>query len=174
MLTIVRAESAAQCEQVLDLMEEYISWDVAQIRALGHDADEFLRAYYGGAAPGDEALPGVFGPPDGCLLLATDGAATVGCGAFRRLSADTCEMKRLFVRPQFQGRGAGRKLAEALIARAREAGYARMRLDTTTFMKGAQALYASLGFQPCEPYHDIPRGFEAMTLFMERDLGTAS
>lgn len=174
MLTIARAETSADYQQALDLMAEYIAWDGAQVREQGLDADAFLAFYYGGKSRGDEALPGPFAPPDGCLLLATDAAAAAGCVAFRRLSADTCEMKRLFVRPQFQGLGVGRKLAETLIARAREAGYTQMRLDTTTFMRAAVALYASLGFRPCEPYHGIPQGFEAVSLFMELDLGPVS
>jgi GNAT superfamily N-acetyltransferase len=171
MLTIARAETAAEYEQALDLMAEYIAWDGAQLREMGLDGDAFLAFYYGGQSRGDENLPGPFAPPDGCLLLATEPGEAVGCIAFRRLSAHTCEMKRLFVRPRFQGMGVGRKLAEALIATAREAGYPRMVLDTTTFMKGAVALYASLRFRPCPPYHDIPPGFEAVTLFMELDLG---
>jgi GNAT superfamily N-acetyltransferase len=174
MVTIARAETAADFEQALELMAEYIAWDVEQTRRMGLDGEEFLAFYYGGTSRGDEALPGPFAPPGGCLLLARESGRTIGCGAFRRLSADTCEMKRLFVRLSFQGRGAGRLLAEALLANAREAGYRRMRLDTTTFMKSAQALYAALGFRPCAPYHEVPRGFAAVTLFMELELDARS
>jgi GNAT superfamily N-acetyltransferase len=170
MLTITPAETPAHYQLALELMAEYVAWDSAQVRAQGLDAEKFLTFYYGGDRRGGEDLPGPFAPPAGCLLLATDGAEAVGCVAFRRLSADTCEMKRLFVRPRFHGRGAGRLLAETLIATARDVGYSRMLLDTTTFMQPAVALYKSLGFGPGTPYHAIPPGFEAVTVFMELDL----
>ena len=167
MVKIAPAETQAEYEQVRALMAEYIEWDSSQVRQLGLDSQELLDFYYG---EGAEALPGEFAPPEGCLLLATESARGAGCCAFRRLSAETCEMKRMYVRPEFRGLGVGRRLAERLIVVAREAGYRRMRLETTTFMEGALALYPSLGFQPCEPYYAIPQNFRTITVFMERDL----
>ena len=170
MPTIARAITAADFERALDLMGEYVAWDGAQLRALGYDADAFLAFHYGDKRRGDESLPGEFAPPGGCLLLATEGMEAVGCVAFRRLSADTCEMKRLYVRQRFQGQGVGRELVESLIATARDAGYSRMVLDTMVQMKSAVALYTALGFRRCDPYHEIPPGFEEITLFLELEL----
>jgi GNAT superfamily N-acetyltransferase len=85
------------------------------------------------------------------VLLADD-----GCVALRRIDAQTCEMKRLFVRPVARGSGLGRKLAEAVIAEARERGYSRMLLDTLPEMTAAQVLYRSLGFRDTEPYRHNP------------------
>jgi putative acetyltransferase len=86
------------------------------------------------------------------------------------MTADICEMKRVYVRPAFRGMRIGQQLTRTLIATAREAGYGLMRLETTPFMEGALALYSSLGFRTCEPYYAIPRSFNEITVFMDLDL----
>jgi ribosomal protein S18 acetylase RimI-like enzyme len=112
-------------------------------------------------------LPGAYAPPDGRLLLAFSGAEPAGCIALRKIEEEICEMKRLWVRPAFQGKGLGRRLAEDLMAEARTRGYRRIRLDTLPSMKPAQALYLSLGFVDIPPYNDHP--IEG-TRFMEASL----
>ena len=106
------------------------------------------------------ALPGEYAEPGGHLLLAYVGGELAGCGAMRQLPdcdyANACEMKRLYVRPDFRRYGLGRLLAQALLDEGRRAGYSAMLLDTLDDMEAARELYASLGFVEIPPYYFNP------------------
>jgi len=108
-------------------------------------------------------LPGDYDP----ILVAHWNSEVAGCVALHALDRNVCEMKRLYVRPEFRGHAIGRTLAERIIAEAREKGFARMRLDTLPIMGEAQELYRSLGFVEIPPYRFNPIDGSK---FMELDL----
>ena len=113
-------------------------------------------------------LPGDYSPPDGRLLLAEYEGQLAGCIALHRLEPKVCEMKRLYLRPSFRGKGLGRWLAVTVISEARRIGYTRMRLDTVEpIMRDAVAMYRRLGFKEIIPYRPNPI---AGAMYMELEL----
>ncbi|MBM4040886.1 MAG: GNAT family N-acetyltransferase, partial [Planctomycetes bacterium] len=137
MAKIVHARSRARIEQFRALLTEY------------HESPgcaACFRDFEGEAA----WLPGEYSPPGGRLLLATWGRRLAGCVGVSKLEDGVCKMKRLYVRPEFRGKGVGRALAVAALDAARRLGYERMRLWTFPFMKEAIALYKGLGFRLVE------------------------
>ncbi len=154
-LSILQAATPAQVAQARELFLEYA-------KSLGFSLcfQNFDQELAG--------LPGDYAPPSGRLLLAELQGELAGCVALHRFEPDTCEMKRLYLRPKFRGKGLGRRLAETIIAEARKIGYRRMRLDTVgPVMEDAVAMYRKLGFREIAPYRANPM---AGTLYLELTL----
>ncbi len=116
------------------------------------------------------SLTELYAPPNGRMLIAEDAYEILGGVAYKRIDAQTCEMKRLFVRTTANGRGLGRKLCEALMQAAGREGFKTMRLDTTRDMVEAIGLYRSFGFKDVAPFTEYPQRMRPMMLFMERAL----
>ena len=150
-----QAESPAQIAQARELFLEY-----AQSLGFSLCFQNFDKELAG--------LPGDYAPPEGRLLLADYEGQLAGCVALHNLEPQVCEMKRLYLRPQFRGKGLGRVLAGRIIAEARQIGYQRMRLDTVEpVMKDAVAMYRRIGFQEIAPYRANPI---AGAMYMELQL----
>jgi len=147
-MTIRPATGEADYATVRRLFREYVDW-------LGVDLS--FQNFEGELA----GLPGAYAPPRGRLLIAGDGdddQEGAGCVALRPLDEETCEMKRMYVRPAHRGTGLGRRLALTIMEEARAIGYRRMRLDTLERLTTAQKLYESLGFREIAQYgsHPVP------------------
>ena len=153
-MTLIHATTAEQLAAIRQLFEEY---------AASLDVDLCFQGFEQELAE----LPGDYALPKGRLLVALDGTTPAGCVALRKISNEVCEMKRLYVRPEFRGKKHGLGLVQAILQEARAIGYRRMRLDTLPSMKQAVALYRSLGFKEIPPYRNNPI---CGALFFELDL----
>ena len=138
-MEILHAATADQVAEIRRLFQEY--WNLFGFTPCFQHFDQEVAA-----------LPGAYNPPDGRLGLALVDGAAAGCVALRRFDAERCEAKRLYVRPEFRGRGLGRTLLEWVIAEARRAGYREMLGDTMPVMATALEMYDRLGFERTGPY----------------------
>lgn len=101
-------------------------------------------------------LASKYSPPNGLVLFILKGEEVIGCGAFRRVDAQICEMKRVYIRPTERGHQLGERLVTKLMECAKENGYQRMCLDVLADFETARRLYVRLGFEPCDPVSDNP------------------
>ena len=139
-------------EAIISVVESEEQLD--PIRELLREYETLLKEHHPGASLEGEiaGLPGEYAPPAGACLLVRDGEQVAGCVVMRRLEEGVCEMRRLYVRPKFRGRGLGRVAAVALCREARRLGYRKMRLITIPFMVEAGGIYRSLGFREIPAY----------------------
>ncbi len=167
-ITVADATSDEQLDAVRALMRSFVAWhrerNVADLR--------LIDGYFDGAAFDEEVsgLPGKYGQPEGRLLLASVDGKAAGCVALRSLGDGSSEMKRMFVYPEFRGRGVGKALSVRLIDEARSAGYRTMRLDTSIRQIEAITLYERLGFTRIGPYYELPDELVDWLVFMELSL----
>ena len=168
MTIILNANTPKQIEQVRALMRAFVDWH----RERHIEDRELIDGYFNAKVFEEElaSLPGKYSPPRGRLLLALEDGQPAGCAALHEIDAQAREMKRMFVYPQFQGKGVGRALAETLIQEARTIGYTSMLLDTSFRQAEAQGLYQSLGFKKIEPYYELPEELKNWLVFMKLKL----
>ena len=155
-MKIVQAQSEHEIQQVRELFAEYVAW--LGINLCFQNYEKELAE-----------LPGDYAPPNGRLLLVVDeDGRAAGCAALRDLGKGVCEMKRLFVRPEFRGQHLGERLMDMILNDARAIGYQCIRLDTLPGkMDRAIAMYRARGFKDIAPYYNNP---VAGAAFMELTL----
>ncbi len=167
-VTIREASSPLEVAAFGGLISEYVAWCRERYKnepwlvemAFSHQGldAELLK------------LSDLYGPPNGRMLVAEDALELLGGVAYKHVDDDTCEMKRLFVRTNANGRGLGRKLCTALMQTAAQDGYTTMRLDTSRDMVEAIGLYRTLGFKDVAPFIEYPGRMRPMMVFMERTI----
>jgi GNAT superfamily N-acetyltransferase len=167
MIEIAPAQNGEAFEQFIDLSLEYVTWMTAEIRiqypqldlatfASEHSYDDIRKKY-----PGDSV------PPKGCLLIALNDGVACGCIALGRLEPTICEVRTLYVRPEYRGLGIAKQLVEADLKQARGFGDEFAQLDSLLFMTSAYKLYQSFGFYETAPYSNYNPTLKQYVRFLE-------
>lgn len=170
MIQIVSVQDGESLDDFIQLSHEYVTWMIAEIPkhfpalnlaqfAAEHKYDDIRKKY-----------PGEHVPPDGCMLIASYQGQVAGCIALGRLSETICELRTLFVRPQFRGLGIAKILIESTLQQARDFDYHCARLDTLGFMQGALNLYEGMGFVHIEAYYEASDELRQYMHFLELNL----
>lgn len=169
MTTIRQAEFPGDAALVRGLFDAYVAFLVDRVAP--EVAGPVLAKYPPeGRAEAVDGFARLHAPPRGALLIAEAEGTPLGCGMMRMLEPGIAELQRIYVAPEARGRGLGRRLTETLVARAAEAGAARVRLDTGRGLTEALALYRDLGFREVPPYHDDYPDLQPHLVFYERVL----
>src|ERR1035438_2642156 len=142
-MRMIQPRSAAEWEQIRELFREY--WGSFGFSPCFQNFESEVAG-----------LPGAYAPPGGALALALIDGEVAGCAALRRFDVQRGEAKRLYVRPEFRGRGVGRALLDWLIAEARAMGYREIVGDSIPRMAVALAMYDRAGFERTGPYAEVP------------------
>ena len=166
MREIVQAETETDLENVRVLIRAFVRWLLDAFP----QGKASIQTYYDGLEDELAKLPGDYAPPAGSLLLAYADGKPAGTVGAHPLTAQVCEMKRMFVLPETQGQGIGKALALELVRRSRAQGNERMRLDTSRGQVAAISMYHRLGFREVAPHYEIPPHLQNVMIFMERDL----
>jgi GNAT superfamily N-acetyltransferase len=167
MIEVRRAETSNDFEAASKLIAAMAAWDAHETRARGMPSEGLLDLHYNQTP---EQLQTKFSHPRAGLLLAWADAAPAGCAGFSRSGENAAELHKMFVQPEFRGRGAARLLMSAVLAAMKAADFSEARLETVDFMTEAISLYRSFGFVPCPPFHDVLPELAAATVFFQRPL----
>jgi GNAT superfamily N-acetyltransferase len=167
-IKILDATSEEHLDHVRNLINAFLKWHLKR-----HLEDiDLINEYFDPKDFEEEltSLPGKYSMPEGRLLLAFYNDQPSGCVALKKIDEHTSEMKRMFVYPEFHGKGIGYALAKAIIDEAKKIGYSSMKLDTSIRQIEAQKLYQGFGFKNIEAYYELPDKQKNWLVFMELKL----
>ena len=159
--------------QVIDLNVEHMTWAIKEISEyykvdalamMGMSVREYVTSNI------DKLCSDV--PQQGVYYLLKLENAFIGMGALRKIRKDVGEIKRMYIRPAYRGKGYGKALLRQLLHKAKEFGYSSIYLDTGPFMTAAQHLYRSFGFVERGEYPEteVPQPIRSHWIFMEKTL----
>lgn len=163
MITVARAETPEDIDDVRNLVRAFVRWAMTEI------AKDNNPAVFEGLETELAGLPGRYGPPDGGLILARMNGEPVGCVAFFDRGAATMEVKRMFVTPTARGHGIGGKMLDRLLFEARAAGHRRGLLWTHKTMEAAQRIYRKAGFREVPLSDEFPGAAAGIDVCMAMD-----
>lgn len=159
-------------EELIKLNIEYMSWIFDETeknlkidaRAEIGPVGEYIRSKI------DEIYS--FSPPEGICFLIKGDTHYAGMGAFRKLRDGVAEIKRMYVKPEYRGRGLGKQLIQKLLGKIEEYQYSEIYLDTAPFMEAAYGLYKKMGFVDREiyPESEVPEVFRHLWNYMEKKI----
>jgi GNAT superfamily N-acetyltransferase len=164
MIAVDLARTAEDLEAVRGLVRAFHRWAMAEIAKTDNPA------VFAGLEAELAGLPGRYGPPSGCLVLARLDGTAAGCVAFYGQNAHTIEIKRMFVPPEARGHGIGGLMLDLLLSRARAMGYRRCLLSSHHSMHPAHAVYRQAGFRAVPVSAEFPSAVADIDLCMELDL----
>ena len=168
---------------LVEMNEEYLSW-IAREMKRNYDLDIFnvgsiiqdnnierqalIREY---AKMSIEKLTSYM-PPEGIYYILQIDKKIAGMGALRKMKMDIGEVKRMYIRPEYRGKGFGKALLQQILRKAKEFGMSTVRLETGKFMTTAQYIYKEVGFREIDEYPEIetPPPFRPYYLFMEKKI----
>jgi len=172
-LEIIKIENYDYNSVLRELFSEYLEWVLSKCEEefnVNYDIKSIVTTAVNNSI---EELHKFF-PPTGCLFLCKTENEIVGTACMRKIGEKIGEIKRMYVRPVFRGKGIGRTLLEKLIGEAQDFGYSKLQLDSGPFMKEAHGLYYSSGFRKIKPYPEsevlgetIPKEITENWIFME-------
>jgi ribosomal protein S18 acetylase RimI-like enzyme len=148
------AKTEEEYKAAAALFKEYAEWLNIDL-GFQHFEEELLE------------LHKMYAPPFGGIILCKEGMGWLGCIAIRKQADGIAELKRMYVRPAFQGAGIGKALLQEALKLAKKYKYEKIRLDTLNNMLPAIRLYEKNGFYQIPAYYHNP---QATALFFEKDL----
>jgi GNAT superfamily N-acetyltransferase len=173
-IRLERVESEEQRQAAGVLIREYLQWLNGRLERehkIHFDVDAMIQSDF------DQHK---FYPPHGRFYLARYADQIAGVGCLKKLATEVGEVQRMYVAPEYRGKGIGRAIANRLIGDARSVGYRKLRLESLTFLGAAHSLYRSVGFREIDPYADNSMKayqpseqlgqYYSITVFMEMDL----
>ncbi len=150
----IKAVTGAEYEAAKSLFEEYAGWLNIDL-CFQHFSEEL------------EQISTIYAPPSGGIILVKTGETFIGCAGIRRIDGLVAELKRMYVKPQFQQQGIGKTLLQETLALATSLQYKKVRLDTLSRLEPAIKLYRQNGFYDIPAYYHNP---EKSVVYLEKQL----